>query len=353
MNKEINKFEKIIANTEEIVIEDELIKLLEKKANPKAYIGFEPSGFAHVGWTIQIEKIKDLTNAGFNVIILLADWHAYINDKLNGSMENIKICARYMEDCFIAFGIDRKKTKFVYANELIDIEYWNKIVLILKNSSLSRIKRALTIMGRKEDEAESDASKFIYPAMQVADIFHLNVDVALGGMDQRKAHMLARDVSEKLRWKKPIAIHTPLLSSLEGGGRMDQFVVKMSKSKKESCIFIHDTKEEINNKIRKAYCPMEVVVDNPIIDIYKFIIFPKYNKIKIARPEKFGGDLEIKDFKELENLYKNGKIHPLDLKDCCANYLSEILKGVRDYFEKNPENLEEMRRILGHQDIND
>ena len=57
MNKEINKFEKIIANTEEIVIEDELIKLLEKKANPKAYIGFEPSGFAHVGWTIQIEKI--------------------------------------------------------------------------------------------------------------------------------------------------------------------------------------------------------------------------------------------------------------------------------------------------------
>ena len=341
-----NKFEKLIANTSEIVSENELIELLSNNKNPRAYIGFEPSGLAHIGWIIQVEKVKDLTNTGFDVIILLADWHAYINDKLNGNMENILICAKYMEDCFNALGIDKKKTKFIYVKDLIDIEYWSKIVLIMKNASLSRIKRALTIMGRKEDEAEGDASKFIYPAMQVADIYHMKLDVALGGMDQRKAHMLARDVGEKLGWKKPIAIHTPLLSSLEGGERMDQFEAKMSKSKKESCIFIHDSYEEIKKKIKKAYCPIKIVEGNPIIDICQFIIFPKYDKIIIERPEKFGGNLEFANFKELKNKYQKGEIHPLDLKNCVVKYLSEILEDVRKYFEKHPDNLKAIEKIV-------
>lgn len=344
INKE--KFKRIIENTEEIVSEGELKELLKKPTPLKAYIGFEPSGLAHIGWIIQVEKVKDLTNAGFEVIILLADWHAYINDKLNGNMENILTCAKYMEDCFNALGIDKEKTKFVYANDLIDIEYWNKIVLILKNASISRIKRALTIMGRKEDEAEGDASKFIYPAMQVADIYHMKLDVALGGMDQRKAHMLARDIGEKLGWKKPIAIHTPLLSSLEGGERMDQFEAKMSKSKKESCIFIHDSYEEIKIKIKKAYCPSEIVEGNPIIDICQYIIFPKYDKIIIERPEKFGGNLVFESFNELQKKYQKGDIHPLDLKNCVAKYLSEILEDVRIYFKNKPDNLKVMEKIV-------
>ena len=104
-------------------------------------------------------------------------------------------------------------------------------------------------MGRKEDEAEMDASMLIYPAMQVADIFHLDVDVAYGGMDQRKAHMLARDVSQKLGWKKVVAIHTSLLPGIQGGGRMDPLEAKMSKSDPESSLFIHDSPEEITRKI--------------------------------------------------------------------------------------------------------
>jgi tryptophanyl-tRNA synthetase len=57
--------------------------------------------------------------------------------------------------------------------------------------------------------------------MQAADIFELEVDVAIGGMDQRHAHMLARDVADKKGWTKPIALHTPLLSSLSRSGRME------------------------------------------------------------------------------------------------------------------------------------
>ena len=47
----MNKLQKIISNTEEIVTIEELKTVLEKN-KPKAYIGFEPSGSVHIGWKI-------------------------------------------------------------------------------------------------------------------------------------------------------------------------------------------------------------------------------------------------------------------------------------------------------------
>jgi tyrosyl-tRNA synthetase len=183
-----------------------------------------------------------------------------------------------------------------------------------------------------------DASMLIYPAMQVADIFHLNVDVAIGGLDQRKAHMLARDVSEKLDWNKVIAVHTPLLSGLQGGGRMDSMEAKMSKSNPESSIFIHDSPEEIVRKIRKAYCPQGEIGGNPIIEICRFILFNRFESIDIKRPEKYGGNLVINNYEELEDVFGSDQLHPQDLKDSTADYLTKILDPVQSYFSDHPEN---------------
>ena len=322
-------------NAEEIITLEELKVLLETNEHPTAYVGFEPSGFIHIGFLVCANKIKDLIKAGFDVTILLADWHAFINDKLGGNIENIRKCGKYMQDCFSSLGID---AKIVYASDLIDKkDYWEKVIRIAKNSSLARIRRAMTIMGRKESDAETDSSKLMYPSMQAADIFELNVDVALGGMDQRKAHMLARDVSEKLGWKKPIAIHTPLLGSLTGNERMES---KMSKSSPESCVFIHDSEEDIKRKIKNAYCPMEIE-GNPIIDICKYIIFREHETITIERPEKYGGNLNL-TYQDLLKIYPK-ELHPADLKSAVSKHLIEILKPVREYFKKNPENLEAIK----------
>ncbi len=325
---------------------DELKALIKDKEKPSAYIGIEPSGLVHIGSIICIDKVKDLLDSGFTVTILLADWHAYLNDKLGGEINNIRVCGEYLKDCFSAFDVISPDLKFVYATDLLDtMDYWEKVLRISKKSSLSRIKRTLTIMGRKEDEVEMDASMLIYPAMQVADIFQLDVDVALGGLDQRKAHMLARDVSEKLGWKKVVAIHTPLLSGLSGGDRMDIVEAKMSKSAPENSIFIHDSFEDIKRKIKKAYCPEGEIADNPVIDICRYLIFRRNANITISRSEKFGGSLELNGFDELKQVFESGGLHPQDLKDATAQYLSDILEPVRKYFEKNPANYEKVRSI--------
>jgi len=340
----MSRLESLTSNVEEIVTIEELRTVLEKP-RPKAYIGFEPSGSVHLGWKICTNKIKDFLDCGFDFTVLLADWHAYINDKLGGDIEKIKLCGKYMEDCFAAMGINKGQVKFVYASDYVgDSKYWELVLRTSKATSVARVKRAMDIMGRDAEEGEKDLSKLFYPAMQVSDIFYLDLDVAYGGTDQRHAHMLARDVSKKLGRKPPVAIHTPLLTGLQAGGRMDPIEAKMSKSKPDSMISIHDDPASVKKKISKAFCPEKQIEGNPVLEMCKYVVFPelKDKSFLIERSEKFGGNLEFTTYEELENAFVD-VLHPIDLKNGTASYINKILAPIHEYFEKHPENYDKMR----------
>ena len=330
----------IMRNVEEVITREELQDTLRAKA--RGYVGIEPSGKIHLGTGLIIgNKVKDLIDYGVDMLVFLADWHAYINDKFNGDLEKIRLCGEYMKGVFYSLGI---KPNYLWADELVSRkEYWEKVIRIAKRTSLRRAKRAMSIMGRREDEADLDSSKIIYPFMQVADIFDMNLDIALGGMDQRHAHMLARDVAEKLGYKKPVALHTVILAGLKGTGRMDPIEAKMSNSKEGSAVFLDDSEEEIRKKIKKAYCPPETK-GNPLLQIVKHIIFAYYeNRFIVPRDEKWGGDLVFNNYEELEKCYLNKELHPMDLKNAVSEELVKILKPVREYSEKN----DDIPRVLG------
>jgi len=340
----MDKLERLTANAEEIVTVEELKNVLQK-SKPKAYIGFEPSGVVHIGWKICTNKIKDFLDCGFDFTVLLADWHAFINDKLGGDIEKIKLCGKYMEDCFAAMGVDISKVRFVYASDYVnDAKYWELVLRTAKAASVARVKRAMDIMGREEEEAEKDLSKLFYPAMQVSDIFYLDLDVAYGGTDQRHAHMLARDVAKKLGRIPPVAIHTPLLTGLQAGGRMNPIEAKMSKSKPETMISIHDTPEEVNRKLSKAFCPEKQIQGNPVLEMCKYVIFPDLDgkEFVIERPEKFGGNLSFPTYQGLEDAFAAG-LHPLDLKNATAHHINRILSPIHRYFQGHPENYQKMK----------
>lgn len=337
----------VTRNTVEVVTLDELRHLFETSTRPRAYLGFEPSGVFHIGWLVWAYKVADLIEVGVDFTLLAATWHAWINDKLGGDLELIHRASEHVIEVLEAIGIPRTSFRLVKAEELVSrMEYWEKVLRIAKHVSLSRVKRALTIMGRRADEAELDFSKLVYPLMQVADIFELGVDIALGGMDQRKAHMLARDVAEKMGLRKPIAVHTPLIPSLSGAGRMDVSKlddeklaeIKMSKSRPETAIFVTDSDEEIRKKIRKAYCPPRDAVNNPVMSIAKHVIFARGpRKFVIERKPEHGGTIEVHSYEELEKIYVEGKLHPLDLKNAVAEELIRIVKPIREKLLANPE----------------
>ena len=120
----------------------------------------------------------------------------------------------------------------------------------------------------------------------------------------------------------------------------------MSKSKPDSMISIHDNPDNVNSKIKKAYCPEKQVEGNPILEMCKFVIFPelKGEAFLIERPEKFGGNLEFNFYKDLETAFING-LHPLDLKNATAINVNKILKPIHKYFEKNPLNYNKMKKL--------
>src|SRR5439155_1766303 len=89
-------------------------------------------------------------------------------------------------------------------------EYWATVVRVSKAITLARMLRSTTIMGRKETDI-SDAAMLIYPAMQAADIFIMDLDIIHAGTDQRNVQVLARDVAKDLGKKKPVALHHHLL----------------------------------------------------------------------------------------------------------------------------------------------
>jgi tyrosyl-tRNA synthetase len=218
------------------------------------------------------------------------------------------------------------------------LEYWDRVLRIAKETTLNRSMRATTIMGRKEGELQTTAQLF-YPSMQVSDIFELDVDICQLGLDQRRANILGREMAEKLKWKKPVVVSHHMILGLQGmqqGADKEEAIIasKMSKSRPESSIYMHDTKEEIQRKIGKAYCPEKIIEGNPLFDYLKYLIFKRYAEVKIERAAKFGGNVVLSCGK-LEEAYLKGEIHPLDLKNAVAKYLDEMIEPVRKYFETN------------------
>ncbi|MEM4390098.1 MAG: tyrosine--tRNA ligase [Candidatus Micrarchaeia archaeon] len=332
--------------TIEVLTEQELRELFESNSHPKHYIGFEISGRVHLGTGLVTSlKIRDLLAAGVKPMVFLADYHAWINGKLGGDLEAIQRVAKgYFKSAFVSLGLSEDKVRYVLASELYDSDYWRLVLRAAKDTTINRMRRCVTIMGRRELEAQ-DAATILYPAMQVADIFLLDVDIAHAGLDQRKVHVLARELAERWKRKKPVALHTALLAGLQGPKRMGfderedvdiAISSKMSKSRPETCIYIHDSEAEIASKIERAWCPEKVIENNPIIQLCELVLF-RDDGLRIERDRKFGGDIEFDDINALKLAYSEGKLHPLDLKKAVAKKLAELLEPSREYFAKNSE----------------
>ncbi|MBX4196490.1 tyrosine--tRNA ligase [Candidatus Pacearchaeota archaeon] len=327
---------------EEIVTEEELRELFKSKKKIIAYDGFEPSGNIHIAQgLLRAITVNKLTSTGMHFRFWVADWFAMLNNKLGGDLEKIRIVGEYFIEVWKASGMNLKNVEFIWASDLImkHPEYWETVLKLSTHATIQRVMRCGQIMGREESTSNPSA-QILYPLMQAADIHHLEADIAQLGMDQRKVNMLARDLFPKIGLKAPIAVHHHMLMGLqfkesEKTGVERAIALKMSKSNPESAIFMTDSEEEIFKKFRNAYCPEKSDENNPILEYAKYIVFERFKSIVIKRPEKFGGDLEVKSYDKLRDLFVAGKIHPLDLKNTIASHINQLIKPVREHFENN------------------
>ncbi|KQC05085.1 MAG: tyrosine--tRNA ligase [Methanoculleus sp. SDB] len=308
----------VARNTVEIVTGDELKAVLAQPVK-RVYAGYEPSGEIHLGHLVTINKLIDMRDAGFDVTVLLADLHAFLNRK--GTMEEVRALAEYNRRCFEAVGLTG--VEFVLGSDVqLNPEYELRVLELSQQITLNRAKRSMDEVGRQMEHPT--VSQMVYPIMQMVDIETLGVDAAVGGIDQRKIHMLARENLPAVGGRAPVCIHTPILNGLDG---------KKMSSSSGNYISVADSEAGIKQKIKKAFCPPETV-ENPILQLLQYHVFPRLSRITLRRPEKFGGDREFHSYEEIEQAYGCGDVHPMDLKNAAADGLIEVLGPVREYMER-------------------
>jgi tyrosyl-tRNA synthetase len=323
-----DKYKTVTRNLEEILVEDELKHLLRTNPHPRVYCGYEVSGPVHLGHLANIRKLIDFQKVGMKVIVLLADYHTMLN--LKGNLDWIEKMANYYKKTFLAVGLHHKKTTFVLGSKFEKKgEYFSDLLKLSLSTTIIRGVRSM--QGVARDIENAHISQMIYPLMQILDMKYLKVDAALGGMEQRKIHVLAREIIDTVGWKKPVCLHNELLVSLQGPQS------KMSSSLPHTVIQLHESPKEIRNKINNAYCPAKQIQGNPILQIVKMLVFPRFGEFEIKRKPKFGGDIKFDSYEGLEFTYKDGFLHPADLKNAVSEYLIEMLRPVREYFKDNNE----------------
>lgn len=325
----------VLRNTAEVIEEEELEEILEEKDEPRAYVGYETSGPVHLGHWISARKMLDLQDAGFQPVILWADLHTSLNHK--GEEEWIDEMIEYWQATFEALGLE---AEYVHGRSFQESdEYFHDLLNLSKETTLNRGKRSMAEVASGED---TYISHVVYPLMQALDIVHLDLDLALGGIEQRRIHMMARENLPKIGYDKPTCLHWPLLSSLSGEDG------KMSSSDKTTMFPLHSDPEDIKEVLKNAYCPAEQVEDNPIIEICQYFIFGSDRALEVERTEQYGGDVSYEALEGLKEDFKSGELHPQDLKNGVAEQVVERFEPVRETFKENPELLEPLEE-LGHE----
>jgi tyrosyl-tRNA synthetase len=345
----------ITRNTDEVLTSEELKQLVDSGAPLKHYIGFEISGHVHIGTGVASGlKIADFQKAGVKCSCYLATYHAWINNKLGGQLDTIRKGAAYFKEGLVAgmlcAGADPDKVKFVSGDELYhnNDEYWRLVINIAKHTTMNRAMRATTIMGR-QSAGEMPLAWLMYTPMQVADIFIQGLNLAHSGMDQRKAHIIAREVGlranvEGRKPYRPVAVHHHLLLGLQKPAiwpvpkeRLQELwsQMKMSKSVPGSAVFIHDEPDVVRQKINGAFCPEGVTDFNPVLDWAKHLIFVDDKaELEVERPAKFGGNVAFGSYGELEGAFAAKKLHPMDLKKAVGEAIVGLLEPARKHFAK-------------------
>ncbi|KAL3756107.1 hypothetical protein ACHAWU_005611 [Discostella pseudostelligera] len=341
----------------------------------RLYDGFEPSGRMHIAQgLLKSVNVNKCTSPGTHSTFCfwVADWFALMNDKMGGDLSKIVIVGKYLIEVWKAAGMDLQNVEFRWASDEITQRahiYWPIMLDVARRFNVTRIKKCCQIMGRLEGSLT--AAQVLYPLMQCTDVFFLEADICQLGVDQRKVNMLAREYCDAAKRRyKPVILSHHMLYGLKEGQE------KMSKSDPDSAIFMEDTVEDVERKIRKAYCPtqekeqlsppplpppttssgtnndvdadvdagkesMHLTKDNlknPILDYVQHIVLSSpgatftCSTTTTTSSSTTTTTTTYTDYNAVKEDFLSGKITPDQLKDGLITALNELLQPVRDHF---------------------
>jgi tyrosyl-tRNA synthetase len=69
---------------------------------------------------------------------------------------------------------------------------------------------------------------------------------------------------------------------------------------------------------------------NPVLELFHYHVFPRFDEVVVERPEEYGGDLVYEDYEALADDLDSGELHPADAKSALARYVDELIAPGRE-----------------------
>lgn len=321
------RFRIITQRLQECIGEEQLRAILAER-DLKVYWGTAPTGAPHFGYFVPMLKIADLLKAGCEMTILFADIHAVL-DNMKSTFEIVAKRTEYYElvirSMLRQVGVPLDKLSFIRGSSFqLKEDYTFRVYQLASMTTFKKAQHA----GADVVKQTSDPllSGCLYPLLQALDEEFLHVDAQLGGVDQRKIFMFARDALPRLGFQKRIHLMNSLIPGLGKTG-------KMSSTIQNSKIDFFDTDEIIRAKIRRAYSVDGQPENNCLLACLKHIIFPMKPEgatFEMKRPERYGGDRSFTCAAEVDAAFAAREVGSVDLKGAIADEMIAIITPLRE-----------------------
>ncbi|RTK97758.1 MAG: hypothetical protein EKK64_00700 [Neisseriaceae bacterium] len=186
--------------------------------------GFRPTGRLHVGHYFSVIKPGQE-----GATVLVANYHAPEEKDFKDSI-----------DCLEAFDVKN----IVYQKDIFDPDLFFKLLNI---SNFNDLKK----MTQFKSSDNKTAQLVTYPVLMTHDI--IGYKEVLVGEDQTQHVQYARKLIEDYNEKFGTNYSIPIAKVISGRIKdLRDSSKKMSKSSPQGCLFLDDTPDEIESKIRKA-----------------------------------------------------------------------------------------------------
>jgi len=234
--------------TEEILVEEEFTKRFHQKKPLKIKVGFDPTApDLHLGHTIIINKMRQFQEFGHEIIFLIGDFTGMIGDP-SGVNETRPVLTREQIDENAAtyekqiFKIlDKDLTRIEFNSSWMQQVNSSKLIEIASKYTVARMLERDDFKHRFKTGNPISIHELLYPLVQAYDSVALEVDVELGGTDQKFNLLVGRHLQKLYGQPPQTAITLPLLEGLDG-------VKKMSKTA-NNYIALTDSPKDMLGKI--------------------------------------------------------------------------------------------------------
>ncbi|MCE8017514.1 tyrosine--tRNA ligase [Halomonas sp. MCCC 1A17488] len=216
--------------TQEILLEEELVKKLESGRKLRIKAGFDPTApDLHLGHSVLLTKMRQFQDLGHQIIFLIGDFTGRIGDPTGKNVtrkplteEEVRINAQtYKEQVFKI--LDPDKTEVRFNSEWFSELTAAKMIELAAQSTVARMLERDDFDKRYKSGQPISIHEFLYPLVQGYDSVALEADVEMGGTDQKFNLLMGREIQKHFGMEPQVVITMPLLEGLDG-------VQKMSKS---------------------------------------------------------------------------------------------------------------------------